>query len=236
MEDQLERITIPVFPIITVGYDNTHPNLDFIIDGDDKIAIMFYKLNDEPDVFVYSHGNGSDISDTNEFLSQLAYSIGINIITYDYPGYGLTSDNNLSKSEEGCVRAINSVFKYLLSKGSEPKHIILYGASLGTGPTIDLASRIPDIKGIILQTPYTRFGSFKSDCLIKNVMCPVTIIHGKMDEIIPYSHGLFLFNILRSHSQNKIKLITIDDATHNNIWTYPEIIEPAIIEMIGSLE
>jgi len=241
IDESVEQITIPVFPTdLHSGYDHSHRNLEFINDEDIKIAIMYYKLNDEPDVLVYSHGNGSDIGDSNEYLSKLAYSIGINIITYDYLGYGLSSDtkigdNATKPSEQGCMRAIDAVFKYLLSKGSEPKHIILYGASLGSGPTVELASRIPDLKGIILQTPFVNFGSFRSDLAIKNVMCSVTIIHGKKDKIIPYSHAVHLYNILLKRDKNKkVKFLTIDDIshTHNNIYCYEEIIVPAIIEII----
>jgi len=79
--------------------------------------VLHYKLNDLPEVLLYSHGNGSDIGYIHELLSKLAYSIGINIISYDYEGYGLTNGINPSSSEEGCIRTIDIVYDYLISNG-----------------------------------------------------------------------------------------------------------------------
>lgn len=221
-------------PAFSSGYDHTHPNLILIKNDKNVIASMFYKVNDEPDILLYSHGNGTDIGHLDKFLSKFSYSIGMNIISYDYPGYGLSticSKSNIvsvSDTEEQCYKTINTVFNYLLNLGSKCSDIILYGTSIGTGPTVDLAMRTNGLKGVILQTPFTKisvtddsgslictiFENYKKIHLIDSM---VSILHGTLDEVVPYSHGVMLSNILDMNCSRNHRFITIDDASHNNI-------------------
>ena len=146
-------------------------------------------------------------------------------------------NHQIEPTEKGCIRAIDQVYNHLITHGSGPEHIILYGASIGTGPTVDLGSRTPGLRGVVLQTPFTSFGLFNSEILIKKIMSPVIIIHGKMDEIIPYSHGDLLTNILLKEGK-KVRLITFEHASHNNIWSsqdYQDTIVGAIVEIIDSI-
>lgn len=253
-----------VFPAPVPGYDQTHPCLIFINDPFDQekeenmIAAMYYKVNDDPTVLLYSHGNGTDIGYLDKYLSKLAYCIGINIISYDYPGYGLSGSEspglinfteNLTTSsildiEKQCYRTINCVINYLLENGSQYSDIILYGSSIGTGPTVDLAARIQGLKGIILQTPFTQicvtdpdyqhepiaviFENYKK---IKLINSSVTILHGTLDQLVPYPHALLE---LMNENQKKCKLVTIDDASHNDIeLDHFDIIVTQILEYVS---
>ena len=246
-----------VFPAPVPGYDLTHPCLLLIKEEEKNIAVMYYKVNDEPTVLLYSHGNGTDIGYLNNFLSKLSYCIGINIISYDYPGYGLSevstdsnfmeeqTASNILDAEKQCYRTIDHVINHLLENGRKCSDIILYGSSIGTGPTIDLASRISGLKGVIIQTPFTKicatdpdyqrepiaviFENYKKIMLIDSM---VTILHGTLDQLVPYSHGIALFDIL-NENQNKCKFVTIDDASHNDIeLDHFDIIVSQILEYV----
>jgi uncharacterized protein len=59
---------------------------------------------------------------------------------------------------------------------------------------------------------------FHNDKKIDKVNCPVHIIHGTNDELIPYSHALRLTEI---HGDSNI-LTTIENGGHNNLVTFDE--------------
>lgn len=81
--------------------------------------------------------------------------------------------------------------------------ILLHGVSLGTAPTTYLASlEHVRVRGVILQSPLcsvfrvalrTRY-SMPGDFLcsidrISKIKCPVLVIHGMIDEVIPFWNG-----------------------------------------------
>lgn len=58
--------------------------------------------------------------------------------------------DDLSPSEEGCNQAINAALKYITEGCQVPRNrVILFGRSIGTGPTVDLAARTPGLLGVV---------------------------------------------------------------------------------------
>ena len=101
---------------------------------------------------LFSHGNAEDIALHLPFVTALAHRTGADVFSYEYVGYGPSRFKDCVPSEKGCYRAIDAAWDYLLSKGVEPSSIVIYGRSIGTGPSVDLASRV-EAKGLILQSP-----------------------------------------------------------------------------------
>jgi fermentation-respiration switch protein FrsA (DUF1100 family) len=118
-----------------------------------------------------------------------------------------------SPSEANCYSDIDSVYEYLLTERKVlPEHIVLYGRSLGSGPSCYLASKTAkagrSVAGLILHAPFmsvlrvvlpdlgfTVLGDkFPNIDRMRSIECPVFIAHGAKDEIIPYDHGLALIN------------------------------------------
>ena len=228
------------FPPAPSSYDRSRENLFFVSTKKSrKTACMMYRVNKKKTIVVYSHGNATDIGRMDDFLSGLAREIDVNIISYDYEGYGLTGGK---PSEAGCISSINAVYSYLIIKGYAPEDIIFYGTSIGTGPTVNLAARISEgftknnrqIKGLLLQSPYTSIigvvspsiettldmcesvietpNIFKIYDKIKKVIAPIIIIHGKKDGLIPYDHAVSL-----CQANKYARLCTLPDGTHDNI-------------------
>ena len=56
------------------------------------------------------------------------------------------------------IADIDACYAYLLSQGSSPSDIVLYGLSVGSGPTVNLASRTPGLGGVILHAPMASGG------------------------------------------------------------------------------
>jgi len=94
--------------------------------------------------------------------------------------------------------------------GIENKNIILYGESLGTGGAIELGQD-NSFSGIVLESPFTsvadaakiyypylpidllikdRYDSLKK---IKNINTPILVMHGKKDDVVPFTMGMELF-------------------------------------------
>jgi dipeptidyl aminopeptidase/acylaminoacyl peptidase len=98
---------------------------------------------------------------------------------------------------------------------------------LGTGPTSFVTSKDgANFRGVILQSPFTSvvrikvntqkpvfFDMFQNINCISKIKCPVFIIHGKCDEVVPFEHGETLYKKL----QVPYKPLFIDYAGHNNI-------------------
>ena len=66
---------------------------------------------------------------------------------------------------------------------------------------------------------------------MKGMKCPVLIIHGKADPLIPYQHSVRLFEVLKKHGDKQgnlkySKLYCQDNMTHNDFRLKHDIIKP----------
>jgi abhydrolase domain-containing protein 17 len=170
---------------------------------------------------LYSHGNAEDMGDILPELREIRES-GFSIFTYDYHGYGTSQG---IPSEGNTYKDIDAAYEYLTVKlGISPSHIISFGHSVGGGPAVDLAYRRP-LAGLILENTFTTafrvltripilpFDKFRNIEKIKKVKCPILIVHGKEDQIIPVWHGEKLYESANEPKQMRI----IEEAGHNNI-------------------
>ena len=99
---------------------------------------------------LFSHGNAVDLGQMSSFYIGLGSRINCNIFSFDYSGYGASSGK---PSEKNIYADIECAWKTLRNRyGINPQNIILYGQSIGTVPTIDLASRY-EVGAVILHSP-----------------------------------------------------------------------------------
>lgn len=60
----------------------------------------------------------------------------------------------LQPSEHNTYADIEAAYKCLEERyGAKQEDIILYGQSVGSGPTVDLAARLPQLRAIVLHSP-----------------------------------------------------------------------------------
>ncbi|ERT08250.1 alpha/beta hydrolase family protein [Lyngbya aestuarii BL J] len=188
--------------------------------GDDITAL--YLPNPESQyTILYSHGNAEDIGQTRFHLQKLQ-EIGFSVLVYDYPGYGTSSGKPTVK---GTYHAINAAYNYLTQDLNIPPHeILVYGRSVGGGPSVDLASRKP-IGGLIIESsfvsifrvvtriPLFPFDKFSNLAKIPKVNSPILILHGNQDQVIPFWHGEKLYA-----KANEPKMsFWVDGADHNDV-------------------
>jgi abhydrolase domain-containing protein 17 len=170
---------------------------------------------------LYSHGNAEDIGDLRPWLEALQKS-GFSVFAYDYEGYG-TSEG--TPSEKAVYTDVNAAYEYLTSTLQVPSNrIISYGRSVGNGASIELASRRP-VGGLIVQSGFTSafvvltkvpivpFDKFRNISKIRHVNCPILVIHGRKDNVIPFSNGERLFAAAREPKSS----FWVENAGHNDL-------------------
>lgn len=186
-----------------------------------KISALYLPHPETKQTILLSHGNSEDIMSILPTLKKLN-SLGFSVLAYDYEGYGESEGH---PNELNTYQAIDAAYDYLtLEKGVPPKSLILYGRSIGTGPTIDLAIRKP-IAGVILECPFVSlyriitilplipYDKYKNLQKVPLIEVPVLVIHGDKDEVISFWHGKKIYQAIQSKKQ----FYWVQGAHHNDI-------------------
>lgn len=166
-----------------------------------SIAAAYFPNDKATFTILFSHGNAEDLGTANDTFEYLR-SGGFAVFAYDYPGYGLSGGK---PSESGLYRAEEAAYEYLVQQlHLPPQRIIVYGRSLGAAPAIYLASRKP-VAGLVSDSgfasafrvlthvPLLPWDKFRNIDRISQVHCPVLIMQGMQDTVIPTEHGRMLF-------------------------------------------
>lgn len=135
-----------------------------------RIPALHIKNTSAKYTILYSHGNAEDLGKIFQYLRYLSKLLNVGILAYDYTGYGFgnllnnASGENPSPSEDQCYADIDAAYHYLTELEHIPAdRIILYGRSLGSGPSCYLAQRLnllrksdrsPNIAGLVLHSPF----------------------------------------------------------------------------------
>lgn len=185
------------------------------------------RMGTKPLTILYSHANAEDLGLSLPFLDVLSRFCGADVLAYEYSGYSISSGE---PSEEGCIQCIDAAMAYLVNECHlPPQRIVAYGRSIGSGPTVDLAARTPNLGGMILQSPiasaglvvlpstvckaFSSFDLFRNYEKIDKVKCRTLIIHGKNDTMVPFDHAQMLFPQLK----DKHPPLWIDGAGHHDM-------------------
>ncbi|KAK3212297.1 hypothetical protein Dsin_017003 [Dipteronia sinensis] len=181
---------------------------------------------------LYSHGNAADLGQMYELFYELSFHLRVNLMGYDYSGYGQSTGK---PSEQNTYCDIEAVYKCLEEKyGVKEEDVILYGQSVGSGPTLDLATRLPRLRAVILHSPIMSglrvmypvkrtywFDIYKNIDKIPFVNCPILIIHGTSDDVVDWSHGKQLWELCKE----KYEPLWIKGGNHCDLELYPQYIK-----------
>ena len=171
-----------------------------------KIAACFVPCPGAKFTLLFSHANAEDLGLVYDWMKTLSDVLQVNVMGYDYTGYGRSTG---TPSEADCYADIVAAFSWLLQqKNLLPGEVILYGRSIGSGPTVELASRA-EVGGVILQSAFTScirvaydvkhtaFDAFCNVGKVHKIKCPVLVVHGTRDDVVPIQHGKELFKLCR---------------------------------------
>jgi len=197
------------------------------------VAALLYRIRPEHQTsstktIIYSHGNATDIGAMNFMQSILAKGLQANVLMYDYSGYGASGGVPL---ESNTYRDIKIVYKWVTENvvhEKNEKQIVVYGQSVGSGPSCYICSKRENVGGLVLHSPFMSgmrvlTSSRLLACLdifpniqrIKKVSCPVMIIHGALDEEVDISHGQALHNAVPESLRREPWWVP--DRSHNDI-------------------
>ncbi|MGA1409517.1 MAG: alpha/beta hydrolase [Prochlorotrichaceae cyanobacterium] len=211
------------------------------------ISVLYWPAEtDQAQTILYSHGNAEDLFALQNTLAGFQ-DRGYGVLAYDYPGYGQSEGK---PSERGVYEAIDAAYQYLTIVEDIPtEQILVYGRSLGGGPSVDLVSRQP-VGGLILEAtfvsiyrvvtriPLLPIDKFLNLAKIPQVDVPLLIIHGTEDTTVPFWHGEALYEAATTTSKH---LEVVEGAGHNDLQAilgdrYWEVIQAFSQEISESSE
>ena len=181
---------------------------------------------------IYSHANAEDLGNIYPWCKFLSKKLQVNVIAYDYTGYGLALDQG-PPNEVQCYRDIEAVYNYVKEEVGIPTNkIVLYGRSLGGGVSTYMAAQCGQneekIGGLVLHASFLSVYRILMDsgCTLPGdqfvnidicgeIRTPTLIIHGKKDSVVPFSHAKTLHKAL--HESCRTDPLFIDIMGHNNV-------------------
>ncbi|CAH8849045.1 unnamed protein product [Trichobilharzia szidati] len=195
-----------------------------------EIAILYMPINSSSKLtFLLSHGNAVDLGLMLHFMYELGSKLNVNIMCYDYSGYGVSTGKPLEKNLYADAECALNVLR---TKYSVPlNQIVLYGQSIGTVPTIHLAT-LHRVAAVVLHSPLMSGLRVAFPRLKRNYCCdvfsnyvraprvisPTLIIHGTEDDIIDRVHAQRLYERI----PNTLEPLFIRGAGHNDCELYEE--------------
>lgn len=213
------------------GYTPKLPGLLHLDTGSgESVAALHLPASTGKPTLLYSHGNAEDIGGVMPLLKTW-HARGFGILAYDYPGYGHSTGR---PGEASCERSIQAAWNHLTGPAAVPAaKVVIVGRSIGSGPAVWLASR-ENAAGLVLISPFTSVfrlrpparmfpgDRFPNIDRIDQIDCPLLVVHGERDSIIPAAHGRQLAD---AHPGPDKRLFVVPGAGHNDLFQVagPEI-------------
>ena len=181
------------------------------IETQDNIQLLSWHHNKNINNYktiLFLHGNAGSLENRIHKINHFK-DMNINFLLVSWRGF---NGNEGSPTEQGLYEDARSAVRWLKSKGVVEKNIIIYGESLGTGVATEIA-QYKNFAGIILESPFTsmidagktkypylpvRFllkDKYESNKKIKNIKSPILIMHGKVDNIVPFYMGKKIYEL-----------------------------------------
>ncbi|HVS27845.1 MAG TPA: alpha/beta hydrolase [Burkholderiales bacterium] len=157
---------------------------------------------------LFFHGNAGNISHRLDYL-RLFNRLGFSTLIFDYRGFGKSGGE---LSEAGMYQDAEAAWRYLTqTRQVAPASVVLFGESLGGAVAAHLAAQVKP-RALILTSTFTSLpelgaklyplfpvrllSRFKYDTreYLREVSCPVLIVHSRDDEIVPFAQGEALYS------------------------------------------
>jgi fermentation-respiration switch protein FrsA (DUF1100 family) len=180
-------------------------------------------------LLLYLHGNAGHIGDRADRVRPYL-AAGFGVLLVEFRGYG---GNPGQPTEAGFYSDARAALDFLAEQGLSGKRLVIYGESLGTGVAVQMALE-RDCGALVLEAPYTSVGAvaqsrywmfpvrrlvldkFDSLSKIGRLHCPLLIMHGEHDRVIPIRYGRELFEAASEPKEAK----WFSDGNHTNFDDY----------------
>jgi len=207
--------------------------LDFDMPDGGKINAIHFKVPNSRGVIYYLKGNSRSIKGWGKFAKDFV-SNGYDFFMMDYRGFGKSKGK---RTQQKLFDDAQFLYKWLLENYRQDQ-IVVFGRSFGTGIAAHVASQNHP-RLLVLDSPYfsflynaKRYAFFlplrwimnydlRTDLYLKQVTCPVHIIHGTKDRLISFQQS----EKLKALFPNKVTLHAIEGGRHNNLPDFPAFFE-----------
>lgn len=174
---------------------------------------------------LFLHGNAQEVYSWSLVREDLPATCRLLLI--DYRGYGKSGG---SPSESGLYLDGQSALDWLGSKGVGPGEIVVFGKSLGGGVACQIAGG-KQLLGLVLESTFTSLSSvarnlfpfaagydpgarvYDSISRLGEIRCPVLVIHGDRDMLIPFDEGMRMYEA----APEPRELYVVEGAGHNDV-------------------
>jgi uncharacterized protein len=191
-------------------------------------------------VLLWFHGNAESAGTSVQFARALAES-GCDVFLAEYRGFGgqpgRPSETGLHSDAQGALAVVSAT-------GVTLDRLVLGGRSLGTGVAVELACHVP-VRGVVLVSPYTSIvdlgrrmvgplapimvcDEFASIDKVGKIDAPVVVVHGTLDETIPFEHGQAIAAAARQGT-----LVPVEGAGHNGIPGLERLVAEAVAKVVA---
>lgn len=193
-----------------------------------KLQSYFVEKKSSDKLLIYFHGNAGNLSHRLYDLIRIS-DCNINVLGISYRGYGKSQG---TPDEKGVYTDGRSALHFAeKTLGFSHNNIVVMGRSIGTTVAVESARKL-NIAGLILVSPLTTGkeqakasglglvafiagDSFNNSDKMADIVCPVLVIHGTADTVIPVEMGETIFNRIKT----KKRLVKIEGAGHNDLST-----------------
>ena len=208
-----------------------------------ELVSWYHKKNlNNYKTILFLHGNAGSLENRIHKINHFR-DMNVNFLIIAWRGF---SGNEGKPTEKGLYEDARSAVRWLKSNGVKENNIIIYGESLGTGVATEIAQN-KNFAGVILESPFTsmidagkdkypylpvRFllkDKYESDKKIKNVKSPVLVMHGKVDNIVPFHMGKKMYEL--ANEPKYYYFSEYDD----HMMEYNEKLLKALKNFVGSL-
>jgi hypothetical protein len=177
-------------------------------------------------VILFLHGNAQEVYSWSLVQQELA-PVGCRLLLIDYHGYGKSGGE---PHEAGLYLDGKASMRWLHERGVEDPDIVVFGKSLGGGLACEIAQG-RELKALVLESTFTSLKRvarklfpflppgvplgevYDSISKLPSTRCPVLVIHGEMDELIPVGEGLDLY----AAAPEPKELYLVPGAGHNDV-------------------
>ncbi|MEW8348188.1 MAG: alpha/beta hydrolase [Candidatus Thiodiazotropha taylori] len=225
----LNQVNI-IFPASRIDtnavFNFTIDHQELYIDTPDGARLhgVLFKAENPKGVILHFHGNAENML-SMQYAAEPFVERNYSFLAMDYRSYGKSSG---SLSEENLFADAALFLNHLKNSGWDSSEIIFYGRSIGTGVSIQLASK-SEVRGMILYAPFYsltaladyHFPLLPAELLLKfpmdsasymsSVKHPVLILHGAEDRIIPLDQAERLARITGN-------LVVLENGGHNDLY------------------
>lgn len=178
-------------------------------------------------VILYLHGARWDVASSTFRFRRLG-ELGFAVLAIDYRGFGRSSPG--IPSESRAYEDARAAWNWLARRAPQQARYI-YGHSLGSAIAVDLASRIDDEQGVVVEGGFTSipdvftrlpFGwlpitplitqRFAAVDKVAHIGSPLLVLHGSQDRLIDPALGQALY----AAAVEPKRFVLVEGGTHRN--------------------